>query len=80
MAKLTLKDHVRIAARAHSDLNIFYAVIAIMEGGCVYGSPGSQQAADQIIQICKCVVQRNLRTHDDAVDAAGRLALREPPQ
>ncbi|OZI64591.1 hypothetical protein CAL20_02740 [Bordetella genomosp. 4] len=61
---------IKKAMHAHTDLTVFGAVIAILEGGCLY-EPLSNEAAQQIIKICKREQQRHIR----AVDAA--LTLQE---
>ena len=53
------------AAQAYTDLNIFAAVEALLEGGCVYTTSG-QAMADRIIALCKQEQQRQLRAYDAA--------------
>lgn len=60
-----MSDFVKIAAENHSDLNIFSAVIALMENGLVY-TRDSQRTADRIVKICQAELQRKLRKYDDA--------------
>ncbi len=50
------------AAKHHTDLNIFAAVMAILEGGCVYTANGLK-AAHKIIGICKKEQQRQLSAY-----------------
>jgi hypothetical protein len=66
----TLKDRMDDAAEARCDLNIFYGVIAILEGGTV--SARSYTDTQRIITICKSAAQKCLRRHDDAVADATR--------
>jgi hypothetical protein len=63
-------DRVRMAikeaAQAHTDLNIFHAVIGILEGGVLY-TRGSRAAAERIIDICKSEAGKRLRDYDTNV-------------
>lgn len=59
------RDPVVEAARAHTNLNTFAAIVAILEGGCVYG-PESQKAASRIIALCKAEQGRCLARYDRA--------------
>jgi hypothetical protein len=61
-----VKEPIRIACEAHSDLNIFAAVIAILEGGTIYTSSG-YSAASKIVKLCKAETQKQLRQYDLAV-------------
>ena len=60
-------DHAKEAAYAHSDLNVFGAVVALMEGGTLYTS-GGHQAASKIIRLCQTEMQRQLRAYDKALE------------
>lgn len=56
------------AAHAHSNLNIFAAIVSILEGGHIYG-PGAGSAcrtADKIITLCKAEQARQLAAYDKA--------------
>jgi hypothetical protein len=56
------------AAHAHSNLNIFAAVVSILEGGHIYG-PGAGSAnmtAAMIIELCKAEQARQLDAYDRA--------------
>lgn len=64
------KNHTKEAARAHSTLNAFAGVVALLEGGLVY-CPEAYKAADQIIKIAQKVQQRMLRKYDREVALAG---------
>jgi hypothetical protein len=57
-------DFVKEAANALSDLNIFYAVIALMDGGLVH-SP-SHAAAARIVKLCRSEGGRCLKRYDHA--------------
>lgn len=61
---------IKAAARAHTDLNIFAVVAAVLEGGHVYTAIGHAEAG-AIIRRCKAVQQRLLREYDRNVKAAG---------
>ena len=58
------KKAAQTAARSHSDLNIFAAIVAILEGGCIYRSNATAQ---KIIGICQREQQKLLRDYDQAV-------------
>ncbi len=51
----------------HSDLNIFAAIVAILEGGTIYTANGRVTAA-RIISTCKAAQQRALQSYDRAKD------------
>lgn len=51
--------------RHHSDLNIFAAIQAILEGGVLYTQPG-QRMAERVIKLCKQAQQAQLRAYDKA--------------
>jgi hypothetical protein len=54
------------AAKAHTDLNTFGAIISILEGGHLYGI-GSDKTVQQIIRLCKRECQRCLRVYDQNI-------------
>lgn len=54
----------------HSDLNIFAAIVAILEGGCIYTNQG-QRTAFKLIRICKDAEQSQLRAFDRAIAQEG---------
>jgi hypothetical protein len=57
---------MKAAMDAHSDLNIFAAIEAILEGGTIHGSNAT---AAKIIGLCRTECQRQLRLMDKAVAA-----------
>lgn len=57
------------AAEAHTNLNIYAAVQALMEGSLIYG--GRHSASLKIIAICKKEQQRELRLYDAALARIG---------
>lgn len=57
------------AAEAHSDLNAFAAVVALMEGGLL--SSNCTKAALRVIAICKTEQTKALARYDRAVAKAG---------
>lgn len=63
-------EHVGAAMRAQSELNIFAAIVAILEGGTI---SGSNTASARIIKICQAEQQRQLKLMDKAVAAANTL-------
>ena len=64
-------DRIICAAEHHSDLNIFGAVVAIMEGGCLYTRSG-QRMAERIIKLCVQEEQRQLKAYDKECDEDGK--------
>lgn len=65
---MTKEEHIREAARAHSNLNTFASIISILEGGHVYG--GHSASAEKIIKTCRAETTRWLRIYDKHVAAA----------
>jgi hypothetical protein len=53
------------AEHHHTDLNIFGAIVAILEGGCIYTTSGSR-TAHRIIDLCKKEQDTQLRLYDHA--------------
>lgn len=68
--KPTDKDRIKTATHALMDLNAFYAIIAICEGGCFHAP--SRAATQRIINICRAESSKRLRDHDRAMAAIGR--------
>ena len=62
--KLTNHEHAKIAARAHTNLTVFHAAIAIFEGGCIYHEGSADADAHRVITICKAAAGRQLRLMD----------------
>ncbi len=56
------EDNICLAAEASSDLNVFYIVISIMEGGHLHAP--SYKAAERIIKICRAEGEKRLRDYD----------------
>jgi hypothetical protein len=61
--------HIKLAAVARSDLNIFAAVMALMESSLV--SSDCHGAEARILSICRAEQQKCLRRYDTAVEKAG---------
>jgi hypothetical protein len=59
------QEAAKAAARAHTDLNIFYGIIALLESGLI--GPHSYSAADRIIAICKTHGARCVAKYDRAL-------------
>lgn len=57
-------DFVKEAAVALSDINIFYAVIALMDGGLVHAP--SHATAARIVKLCRSEGGRCLKRYDHA--------------
>ena len=55
-------DYVKDCCAAHTDLNILYSIIAILEGGCV--SSKMDITKSKIIKLCKSEAQNRLREYD----------------
>lgn len=60
------KTHAEKAAQAHSNLNIYYAVIGLMEGGLLYD--GRHETATRIISLCKQQAAEELAIYDAAME------------
>jgi len=65
--RVKLIDHAEAAGRARCDLNIFYAVIAILEGGTLTAHADAD--AQAIIKRCRQASQKALRRYDRHMDA-----------
>ncbi|HEU4589391.1 MAG TPA: hypothetical protein VFS13_00670 [Steroidobacteraceae bacterium] len=50
------------AAEAHTNLNLWGSVIALLEGGLIYG--GRDEAAQEIVDMCKAQQQAELKIYD----------------
>lgn len=64
---MTRDEHIREAARAHTNLNTFGSVVSLLEGGHVYGHNAT---ASRIIATAKKEMQRQLKIYDKHVEAA----------
>ncbi len=62
------------AAGAHTNLNIFAAVVTLLEGGHLYGANDAlgDTAQNRIIRICQSEQARWLRKYDAATAKASR--------
>lgn len=67
---MTPEKHAKAAAVARCDLNILYAVIAILEGGTISSDHSSD--VDRIIRICKSGSQKALARYDRHLAAVER--------
>lgn len=56
---------IKEAAEAHTNLSIWNVIVAILEGGNLYGGRGNV-AAQRIIRICQAEQQKELARYDDA--------------
>lgn len=75
MKREPLEQLIKEAAKAHSDLNIFYGVVALLEGGTV--SADAQPDDFKIIALAKRAAQRCLVRYDRACTAAFNIHKRE---
>lgn len=57
------------AARHHTTLSTFYAVIALMEGGLIY-DPAANSTSEKIIKLCRQEAGRQLKKYDAALAKA----------
>jgi hypothetical protein len=64
-------EAAKAAARAHTDLNIFYGIIQLLEGGLI--SSSSYPCADRIISICKKEGAKCLRRYDRALAQSDQI-------
>jgi hypothetical protein len=62
------RRHARRACEAHSDLNIFAAVEAILDGGTLYTEAG-QKTAQRIAALCRKERKRQLGQYDASMTA-----------
>lgn len=62
------REAIKAAAVAMSDLNVFYAIIAILEGGTIHAK--SHNAANRIIGICHSESSKRLAEYDLATAQA----------
>lgn len=58
-------DHIKEAAEAHTNLNVFASIVSILEGGHLYGAT-SDRTAQRIIEICKAEQAKCLARFDRA--------------
>jgi hypothetical protein len=58
-------DHLKEAAEAHTNLNVFASIVSILEGGHLYGCH-SDGTAQRIIEICKAEQSKCLARYDRA--------------
>lgn len=71
MSKPWREVPIKAAARAHTDLNVFHAIIKLLEGGLI--SSESYPNADRIITICKKEAAKCLQRYDKALADDARL-------
>ena len=62
----TAEQHAKAAADAHTNLNTWGAIIALLEGGLLYGPAKSNDARAKVIALAK----REQAKYLDAYDAA----------
>jgi diaminopimelate decarboxylase len=68
MKKPTKKQKIELAAKALSNLNIFSAIVEMLEGGTISGNTEARISAANIIDECKLAVHEQLEIYDDLVD------------
>lgn len=66
MRAKTKAQYARLAMEAHSNLNIYHAIVAILEGGCLYGA--REKTAQKIIALCKAEGFKELKIMDAALE------------
>lgn len=60
------KDYAEDAARAHSNLNAWGAVVALLEGGTLIGRD-THRAQQRVIKIAQAEMQKHLAKYDRAL-------------
>ena len=65
---MSKREDARRAAHAHTNLNTWGCVIAILEGSLLYGDSSQHRAATTVINIAKKEEQKFLRIFDSAMD------------
>lgn len=76
----TTRQLINDASTSHVNLSTFGAVIAILEGGCIYGGGNSERVAARMIKTAKAAMQHELHKHDKAVAAICSAAQTEGSQ
>lgn len=66
------ENHVKIAAQARTNLTIFHAVIAVLEGGTITRIGTAQDDAQRIIRVCRSAAQKQLGAYDRSVALAAK--------
>lgn len=75
MDKATLNELVEL----HTNINTFGSIIAILEGGCIYGGDQkTYKVAQKIIAMCKAENMRLVVRYDDLRAPELILARTEP--
>lgn len=75
--ELQIRDLVKQAAEAHSNINAWGAVIALLEGGLFYGGEGNGEysAIGRVIKIAQIRQKINLARYDDLRAQASLKAM-----
>lgn len=63
------KSEIETLVRLHTNLNTFGAVVALLEGGTVYGTVGSERCAKKVIDLCKQEMNRLIVRYDTMLAA-----------
>lgn len=66
--RTTVRQRAEAVAEAHTNLTVFHAVRAILEGGTLYGTR-PQRAAQRISDLCDKAARAELAAMDKAVEA-----------
>lgn len=67
---MSRKDHLRAAAEAHTDMNIFESIKILLDGGVVHSwSERTLRAIERITAICQREQQALLREYEAAAAA-----------
>lgn len=69
--------HIEAAARAHTRLTMFYAIIELAEGGTMPGggSESANKTVARIVKLCKEEAQRQLIIYDTSRAAIRALSV-----
>lgn len=76
--KNSVKTAAKLAANAHSNLNLFASIEALLEGGLLYGNSDASAGvtARKILKLCKAETSKQLVLYDKYLDAAVRAGGR----
>lgn len=77
--KLGIHEPIALAAEAHTNLNIFAAVVSLLEGGHLYSSGACHTATSRIIRICKAEEIKWLAEYDRNVALARKYSGEDRP-
>lgn len=59
-----MEKDIELAAQAHTNLNIFAAVVGLLESGTIYPVGTASNSAQKIVKLCAQEQQRQLHIYD----------------